>query len=51
MYKLIANSDYILWTDSDEIVHTVPNDERNCDWQAYQAWLAADPENQPEPAE
>ncbi len=50
-YKLIASSDYILMTDEQGVIHTVPNDERNKDWQEYQAWLAADPENQPEPAD
>lgn len=49
-YKLITNSDYVLKI-NDEIISTVPNDMKNRDWQEYQAWLAADPENQPLPAD
>jgi hypothetical protein len=30
---------------------TVPNDLNNRDWVEYQAWLAADPANQPLPPE
>jgi arabinogalactan endo-1,4-beta-galactosidase len=29
----------------DGITWHVPNDPSNRDWQEYQAWLAADPEN------
>lgn len=29
----------------------IPQNEGNRDWQEYQAWLAADPDNQPLPAD
>lgn len=44
-YTLIANSTSVT-RDSDGA--TIPNDPRNCDWQAYQLWLAAG--NTPNPA-
>jgi hypothetical protein len=50
-YKLIADSEDILWTDDEGIIHNVPNEPMNKDWQEYQVWLAADPGNQPDPAD
>lgn len=37
--------------EEDGTVRFVPDDSANRDWQEYQAWLAADPENQPLPAD
>lgn len=35
-----------------EVTICIPSDPANRDWAEYQAWLAADPENNvPEPAE
>lgn len=50
-YQLITDSECIKMIDGNGVIKCIPNDERNTDWQEYQAWLAADPENQPEPAE
>lgn len=42
----------ILRVDDDGVINFIPNDSLNKDWQEYQAWLAADPENNiPEPAD
>lgn len=50
-YKLLNNSSGIELTDDNGITKSIPNDFFNRDWQEYQAWLAADPENQPLPAD
>lgn len=50
-YQLLENSDCIKRIDDDGVVSFIPNDPANSDWRVYQEWLAADPENQPEPAE
>ncbi len=51
-YQLINDSDCIKLLEDGGMIRFVPNDSRNLDWQAYQAWLAADPENNiPLPAE
>jgi hypothetical protein len=50
MYKL-TNSDFIIFTDADGTIWWIPNDPANRHWQQYQAWLAADPNNQPLPAD
>lgn len=44
-------SEYILRLNEDDTTSTIPNNPANSDWQAYQAWLEADPENQPLPAD
>lgn len=43
-------SPFIMKIDDSRITY-IPNDPANRDWQQYQVWLAADPENQPEPAD
>lgn len=50
-YQLILNSDSVKLTEDSGLIKYIPNDPANSDWQIYQAWLAADPENQPELAE
>ena len=56
-YKFAKNElnenreDCIIKIDDAGVVSAVPNDESNKDWQAFQAWLAEDPENQPDPAD
>lgn len=50
-YQLIANSDYIKRIEDDGNIWFVPNEPSNSMWQAYQAWLAEDPNNQPLPAD
>lgn len=55
MYKLIYDpitdtvSDTMILRTSDAAY--IPNNDTNRDWIAYQAWVAADPANVPEPAE
>ncbi len=44
-YQLITNSSYVKMIEADGTMRFVPNDPANSDWAAYQAWLAADPEN------
>lgn len=57
MYKLIkmldgTDSPYVILRLNDNgSISSIPNDMANADWQEYQAWLAADPENQPLPAD
>lgn len=56
IYKLYKNfdgsvSDNIMCIDDDGGVSYHPNAPDNTGWQAYQAWLAADPANQPLPAD
>jgi hypothetical protein len=43
--------DVILCIESSGLLWYVPNNNENSMWQAYQAWLAADPNNQPEAAD
>jgi hypothetical protein len=55
-YQLFTNSlgqtDAIVLKIEDGVTYYIPNDQSNSDWRAYQAWLAADPENNiPLPAE
>lgn len=51
-YQLkVAELPGILMIEDDGTIRCVPEDVANRDWQAYQAWLAADPENEPLPAE
>jgi hypothetical protein len=45
-----VESEYIIKFTND-IQICIPNDPQNKDWQDYQAWLAADPANQPDPAD
>jgi len=40
-----TREDAIRAVDSQGIPWTVPNDPKNTHWVEYQAWLAADPEN------
>lgn len=55
-YRLAKNiqgdirEDQILLIDGDKITY-IPNDPENGYWQEYQAWLAEDPNNQPEAAD
>ena len=41
----IRREDCIKGTNAEGIIMTIPNDPANRHWQEYQAWLAADPEN------
>jgi hypothetical protein len=47
-YKLTDNSSFVIWTDNDGVIHFIPNDPANRDWQEYQKWLAEG--NTPDPA-
>lgn len=40
-----GNNPNIILRNIDGIISCIPNDPTNRDWQEYQAWLAADPEN------
>lgn len=44
-YQLIADSNFIRMTSASGVVSFIPDDPANRDWADYQAWLAADPEN------
>jgi len=52
-YKYASNPDgghftnQIMKIEESGVQHCIPNDPANRDWQSYQAWLAADPVNQP----
>lgn len=51
-YKLNQNSiPGILKIEDDGTISCVPESTENMDWQDYQDWLAADPANQPLPAD
>ncbi len=50
-YQLTQDENCIKLIDDNDVVYWIPNDAGNKDWVAYQEWLAADPENQPEPAD
>ena len=51
-YKLMLNSTGVFKTNDEGLILGVPADSSNTDWQEYQAWLVADPENNiPEPAD
>jgi hypothetical protein len=47
----LTNIDAIKKTEDNGIIKWIPSDPTNSDWAEYQAWLAADPENQPLPAD
>jgi hypothetical protein len=51
IYQLIADSNCIKRVDDAGVISFIPDDPENSDWRVYQEWLAADPANQPEPAE
>jgi hypothetical protein len=54
-YKLLKDFDGVargaVQIDRDGIISTIPNAPDNIDWIEYQAWLAADPGNQPLPVD
>jgi hypothetical protein len=51
-YKLTQSGYGVQQTLDDGSLRCIPPDPANRDWQEYQAWLAADPENNvPEAAE
>lgn len=48
-YKLMSGYDGVIRTDDSGVVSTIPPDESNRDWVAYQAWLSDG--NTPDPAD